>query len=286
MSDLPQDAVRPISTEGFTPIKGPVEPGAAPLLQWIKIADMVVDPSYQRPISGIGVRNIAKIAGSFQWSCFTPVVVSPVAGGRFAIVDGQHRTTAAALCGIESVPCQVIMAGRDEQANAFKAINGTTTKVTRIALHAAAVVGGDDGARALQEVCAAAGVEILRYPVPTNLQKPGQTMAIGCLVKCLAQYGRDTLITAMQCVTETANHETPGLLCAPMIQALCDTLHGRPEWRDAGEVLFEIFDDIDLPGLIDAVRAAPRMKGMSVAAALAPRITTALTEAFDRREAA
>jgi ParB-like chromosome segregation protein Spo0J len=69
-----------------------------------------------------------------------PVVVSPVEGGKFAIIDGQHRATSAALMGFDSVPCQIVIAAREKQVAAFKAINGTTTPISQMALHAAALV--------------------------------------------------------------------------------------------------------------------------------------------------
>jgi hypothetical protein len=128
------------------------------MLQWIKIADLVIDPSYQRPILGEGRRNVARIARHFRWSYFAPVVVSPVEGGRFAIIDGQHRTTAAALVGIKTVPCQVVIAARDEQAAAFKAINGATTRISRMALQAAAVVANEPAAIEVAEICPPQGL--------------------------------------------------------------------------------------------------------------------------------
>ena len=67
----------------------------------------------------------------------------PSRGGRFAIIDGQHRTTSAAIVGFESVPCQIVIAAKEEQAAAFKAINGTTTPISIMALHAAALVAGE-----------------------------------------------------------------------------------------------------------------------------------------------
>src|SRR5687767_15353118 len=125
--------MRAIVVEGFDKPKA-VSAGPAPMLQWLKIADLVVDTSYQRPIIGKGRRNVDRIARAFSWSCFAPVVVSPVEGGKFAIIDGQHRTTAASLVGIDSVPCQIVIAEREEQAAAFKAINGITTPISRMAL--------------------------------------------------------------------------------------------------------------------------------------------------------
>jgi hypothetical protein len=131
--------MRPISIEGFEKPKS-VSAGAAPMLQGLKITDLVVDPAYQRPIIGKGRQNVDRIAREFSWSCFAPVVVSPVEGGKFAIIDGQHRTTSAAIVGYETVPCQIVIAAKEEQAAAFKAINGTTTPISIMALHAAALV--------------------------------------------------------------------------------------------------------------------------------------------------
>src|SRR5450631_3199488 len=150
--------MRPISTEGFEKPKS-VSGGAAPMLQWLKITDLVIDPAYQRPIVGKGRQNVDRIARAFSWSCFAPVVVSPVEGGKFAIIDGQHRTTSAAILGFDSVPCQVVIAAREEQAAAFKAINGTTTPISQMALHAAAVIASEPGAIQIADICSRAGVE-------------------------------------------------------------------------------------------------------------------------------
>jgi ParB-like nuclease domain len=268
--------MRPISTEGFQrPLS--VAPGPAPMLQWLKIADLRVDPSYQRPIIGAGRRNVEQIVHSFSWSCFAPVVVSPVEGGKFAIIDGQHRTTAAALLGFESIPCQVVIATREAQAAAFKAINGVTTPITKMALHAAALTAKEPWATRLAYVCECADVQLLRYPIPTEKQAPGQTMAIAAIDKCLKQYGEETLITALQCITETTNN-IPGALTARMIKALCDVLHNDPERRDSGAKLFEEFDLIDLADIQDNSAIDAAVKKVGRVQAIANRIRQELAQ--------
>jgi hypothetical protein len=142
-------------------------------------------------------------------------VGSPVEGGKFAIIDGQHRTTSAAIVGYESVPCQIVIAAKEEQAAAFKAINGTTTPISIMALHAAALVACEPWAVQIAHVCACAEVELLRYPVPSDKQSPGQTMAVGAIAQCLKRYGEATLITALQCVTDNDEVEITGLHPAP-----------------------------------------------------------------------
>jgi hypothetical protein len=245
------------------------------MLQWISISDLVIDPSYQRPIVGKGRRNVDQIARSFSWSCFAPVVVSPVEGGKFAIIDGQHRTTAAALAGFDTVPCQIVIAAQQEQAAAFKAINGITTAISPMALQAAALVAKEPWAVEMADVCSRAEVELLRYPVPMDKQSPGQTMAVGALSQCLKSYGADTLITALQCVTQTSNNQ-PGMLSARIIKALCMVLHENQSWRDSGLLLLEAFDRIDLGEIqaTSALDAASRRVGRVVA--IADRVRAAL----------
>jgi hypothetical protein len=245
------------------------------MLQWISISDLVIDPSYQRPIVGKGRRNVDQIARAFSWSCFAPVVVSPIEGGKFAIIDGQHRTTAAALAGFDTVPCQIVIAVQQEQAAAFKAINGITTAISPMALQAAALVAKEPWAVEMADVCSRAEVELLRYPVPMDKQSPGQTMAVGALSQCLKSYGADTLITALQCVTQTSNNQ-PGMLSARIIKALCMVLHENQSWRDSGLLLLEAFDRIDLGEIqaTSALDAASRRVGRVVA--IADRVRAAL----------
>ena len=70
-------------------------PGPAPMLSWLPVEQFVVDDTYQREVGKRGRSNVQHIAEHFDWSKFAPVIVAPVEGGLYAIVDGQHRTTAA-----------------------------------------------------------------------------------------------------------------------------------------------------------------------------------------------
>lgn len=225
--------MRSIDAGEFAALEAVPDVGAAPMLQWVKICDLVVDDRYQRPIYGAGRTNVRRIAAEFRWSKFAPLVVAPVEGGRFAIIDGQHRATAAALLQIESVPAQVIIADLVEQAAAFKSINGQVTRMHRLALHAAAIAAGDPDAAELASVAEAAGVTLLRYPVQTDKQAPGETMALGAIIEGLRLFGRETVITALQCVTETTNNR-PGVLAGPIIKALTSCLGASATFREGG----------------------------------------------------
>ena len=172
-----------------------------------------------------------QIAENFDWSKFAPVIVAPVEGGQFAIVDGQHRTTAAMLRNIEQVPCQVVQADRAKQAAAYAAVNGNITKTTPQQLYHARLAANDPDAFEIANVCSAAGVEVIRRNIPLSEMKVGQTQAIGALTRCLKLYGRDTLITSLQCITQTADGNA-GFVRATIIEALCQVLHDAPAWRE------------------------------------------------------
>jgi len=60
------------------------------------------------------------------------------------------------------------------------------------------------------------------------------------LARCFRDYGRETLITALQCITETADGN-PGFVRATIVDSLCEALHGT-RWRDAGEALLRAMD--------------------------------------------
>ena len=78
----------PLSTQRFSPPASEFSPGPAPFLEWIEINKLVVDVTYQREIGRRGAANVNQIAENFDWSKFAPVIVAPVEGGHFAIVDG------------------------------------------------------------------------------------------------------------------------------------------------------------------------------------------------------
>jgi hypothetical protein len=145
-----------------------------------------------------------------------------------------------------------------------------------MALHAAALVARESWAVQIAHVCACAEVELLRYPVPANKQAPGQTMAVGAIARCLKQYGEATLITALQCVTQTSNNQ-PGALSARTIKALCAVLHGDPDRRDRGLALLEAFDSIDLMSIQDASAFDAAVKKVGRVQAMADRILAELS---------
>jgi hypothetical protein len=261
------------------------EVGERPELQWVRIAKLRIDPRYQREIGRRGAENILAIAAEFKWAKFAPVVVAPIKGGLFAIVDGQHRSTAAALRGFESVPCVIIAADEADQADAFVAINANVTAMSPLQLHAARLAAGNGKAAELAAACAEAEVTICRYPVPANKIKPGETLAAGMLQKLLAKYGRDVLVAALVCITQT-RRGNPGLIRAGIVEALCSVLEAEPDWcADRKKLIFRM-QTFDFGAQFNAARAASIESGDKVSSHLIEAIGDHLERAAPTTPAA
>lgn len=251
------------------------EVGERPELQWLKIAKLRIDPRYQREISERGDRNIVGIATAFAWAKFTPVIVAPIGSGLYAIVDGQHRTTAAALRGFDSVPCVIIAADAAAQADAFVAINGSVTAMTPLQLHAARLAAGNAEASELAAVCREADVTICRYPIPANKIKPGETLAVSMLQGLLKRFGREVLIAALCCITRTRKGN-PGMIRAQVVEGLCVVLEAEPTWRADRKRLIFTMQTFDFIAAFNAARLAAIRNGGKIVDAFVEQVVAHL----------
>ena len=216
---------------------------------------LVVDDRYQRAIGRQGKPNVLRILASFDWRKFTPVVVTPVGDGLYAVIDGQHRATAALMHpAIDMVPCMVIRVTPEEAAACFAAINGAVTKITAGQIWRARVRSGEASALALNRALEAAGVRVLAYKGPSEPYKVGDTFAIGTLESMFAKYGPEVLVTALQSITQSGTGN-PGCVVAPMIAAMCRIVFERPALQAAPTTLFELMDEIGLGRVIASTSA-------------------------------
>lgn len=241
--------------------------GKAPVLEWLPIAQLRIDPAYQREVLRNGARNIGRIAREFDWSLFGIVVVAAIGDDLYAIVDGQHRTLAAALRGITDVPCLVIQADLGKQARAFAAINGAVTKIHSLAIFAAEVAAGLPHALELRDACEAAEVAICRYPLAANNMKPNETLAIGTLQSCLKAYGAAHLTTALKCITQTRRGET-GNLREPIIKAICHVLEVEPNWKEPERHLLKAMEKFKFGKELSSAAVAAKQNRTGVHTAL------------------
>lgn len=188
MSDL-----RKIDVSGMEPVQPASQP--APQLMWVDIESLVIDDRYQRPLQRNNFESIRRIARDFRWSRFQPVLVAPVEGGHYAIIDGQHRAYAAALCGFSQVPAIVALVAPEEQALAFIEVNTRQIRVGGHALYRAALTAGEGWALTARDAVGAAGCRLMLGNASTSRKKPGEIFAIG-LIRKLAEGGHAAAITA------------------------------------------------------------------------------------------
>lgn len=267
--------LRPIEIKGYAKLAIPARFGLTPRLEWLPISALVVDPEYQREISNVGRKNIRHIAENFAWSMFSPVMVSAIGGSKYAIVDGQHRTTAAALCGIEKVPCYVVEAPRGEQARAFRAINANTTRPHKVQLFHASVAAGEADALQVVEVCKAAGVRIAR-----SLQacRDYETFCVGSIAKGVQRYGAKVVTLALKAIVHSGDG-VPEELNQTIITSTIEVLARSPAWCKSEAALKKAFEEFNLGDMWrTAATEASRSKGTSTRQALEREIAKGLAK--------
>lgn len=213
-----------------------VQAQALPILQWVDIDQIVIDTRYQRELGPRNLKAIQTIADSFDWMQFSPVLLAASEGGKFAIIDGQHRAHAAALCGFQAVPAQIVTASPKQQARAFAGVNATVTPITQHHVYRAALAAEEAWALRCREVVEAAGCRLATSNPSGKDRKPrviyqlgtvrnmivvrGQAEALGFVLRGLTAFdtvGRVALYTdyVVRPMVE-AVHSDPSLLAVDL----------------------------------------------------------------------
>jgi hypothetical protein len=232
--------------------------GAVGELKMIPIELLRVDGTYQRNFSQGSVRNVRKIAKTFSWAKFLPVIVVKSEDGEtYAVVDGQHRTTAAITLGIKVVPCYVLSCTVAEAAGAFAAINGNVTPMSPVDLWFARLASGEAEATALQRCLDAAEVKVTRKKDGHTV---GETRSINVLARASDKYGEALLVTILQCITQTGDGN-PGLINGAVIHGIGSAIRAKPDLLANPSELFDLMDDIDLGDLLQQARVEQARTG-------------------------
>ncbi|MDP3328736.1 helix-turn-helix domain-containing protein [Parvibaculum sp.] len=200
--------------------------GTPPKFLWLPPARLLVDMRYQREIGDRGRKNIRNIVENFDWGRFTPVVVAPIDGWYYAIIDGQHRSTGVLTHGgIPEVPCIEVDADCAMQARAFIHINGSVTKVTPMQIYHAGISARDPDALKIDQVVTAAGITILKYPKQQNDRKPGETMCAALIGRLIGLHGARAVRLAL---TGLKKADFGGLITAPVIRGAVEVAVSNP----------------------------------------------------------
>lgn len=234
----------------LTQVEPPADIGRKPDLKWLPLSALVVDERYQRAIGRQGRPNVFAILAHFDWNKFSPLVVTQVGAGVYAIIDGQHHATAALMHPqVDEVPCYVVDVTPDEAAACFAAINGQVTSITNGQIWKAKLMAGDTNAKSLHAVLMAAGVSIMPYKLPNMDYRVGETLAVRTLELMMQKFGADVLTTALQAITQTGNGNA-GCITAPAVKAMCEIVKSIDVFVRRPTMLFALMDEVDFPKVL------------------------------------
>ena len=277
--------MREIDLAGFTSCA--LQDQQAPQLMWVAVADLVIDETYQRALTNSGRKMIQTIAEGWDWTRYQPILIATTLDGRFAVVDGQHRAHAAALCGLTSILAMVVPMTPRQQAQAFTAVNTVRIKPPPSALFRARLAAGDPGALAARDAVAAAGCVLMTYNPSASQRQPGQVF-VYALVQAMVANGEGAAVTAgLRAIRDSAQgNEKSGqygygnrVYDATVLRSWLPALATNQVFLSLD--LAAVFDTIDWDD--ERVRATTwaRRDGGSVAAAMKVRIIGILRAARD-----
>lgn len=219
------------------------DPGEVPVIDWIAKHLIDVDHSYQRPEDAA---RAEKIARSFSWSKFGAIVVVPKDGGRYAVIDGQHRAAAAKLHPlVDNLPAVIMpmVQGVVAEAASFIGLNADRKAVSGLELYHAKLAAGDEDSQTIDQVVQRAGI---RIPKHAGDYKPRDTVAVAAIQAIIGRHGAMRarglieILAKAECAPITANQlkAVECLMCDPEFR-------GQVDGEDLTSVIVAMATSID-----------------------------------------
>lgn len=97
--------------------------------------------------------------------------------------------------------------------------------------------------------------------------KPGDTLAVGMLKAVLDKYGRDILIVALSCITQTRRGNV-GMIRKQIVEALCSVLEAEPDLAKDQKALIFRMQSFDFAAQFSAASTKSIASGEKVSAVL------------------
>jgi ParB-like chromosome segregation protein Spo0J len=238
--------------------------GDRPALEWVPIAAIGVDSSYQRELKPA---LVAKILSKFSWAKFGAVVLARHEDGRFTVVEGQHRVKAAELHpNVEAVPA-VVVSHQDVkgEAESFLAINRDRMAVGTVEQYWAGLTAGDEKMAAIARVLAAASCDAT--PTTGDYAKPNHTGAIGAVGRSLERFGHGATRRALL-IIRAAWPDERKTLRGSLIQALARIVRANEKVLADADMVAALRRE-SIAKLTAHAEAFKKMSGGSAEAALA-----------------
>ncbi|MDB5733192.1 MAG: hypothetical protein JWQ03_3087 [Variovorax sp.] len=182
----------------------PAPLGSMPTIEWLHVNRLSVDAAYQRSTDNDASRRlITSIAAKFDWRLCAPLVVSRRPDGSLAIIDGQHRWTAASRRGdIPQLPCCVFSyEGPEEEARMFIASNRARKPMNRLDDFHAALAAADDDALEINRLVTEAGLKVARNTA-SAAWGPGEIAFTAAIATAIRKHGPVLVTSALTMIAE------------------------------------------------------------------------------------
>lgn len=247
-----------------------------PMLIWAALADLVIDRRYQRDITRNGRMAIQRIADNFDWRKYQPILVAPTDGGKLAVVDGQHRAHAAALCGIQKLPAMTVPMTLAEQAAGFAAINRDRITMNAPTIYRAELAAGTEWAIESKVAVEAAGCTLATSNPSHRHKTPGKVYATN-LIRKMVQNGEAAAVTAgLRAICESEGGDQIESYGGPVLGVWLPAIAINQRFMALD--LPAIFDGLDILTLIDEARSQARRTKEAAKSIVLRQIVARLTE--------
>jgi len=228
--------------------RGPVC-GNPPSLEWLGVAQLQIDPTYQRACDGSKSRAlIARMIKRWEWALCQPLVVTRRLDGSLFVIDGQHRWNGAKARGdIPHLPCVVIPAIElEEEAKTFVNLNTARQRLSQVEIFNGMLAASDADALALVALLEETGWTLARHANSTQF-KPGELACAPMLVRQVRALGEAPVRNALTALRE-AYPDTPVTTPSRLLQALMFIFEhdARRRGFDADD-LIEALAEVDNP---------------------------------------
>lgn len=167
---------------------------------------LIIDHRYQRPIVEIRLKEMISF---FDINAFGTLIVSDRKDGTFAVIDGQHRLTAARKKNIEMIPCEILYnLSVHQEAEMFLKINVNRGPIKSSNKFKAELMTKNHEALQLKKIVEKVGLSIY-----LDEGKKGKTNQIRCvnLLKSIQKESPDLLEFTLKIVKNIWDGEIDSL---------------------------------------------------------------------------
>lgn len=237
--------------------------GPKPELKWLPPDVFVVDHHYQRHTNSERSRKVIKnIIENFMWARWQPPTVTPYRGGKYLIIDGQHRIKGAQKRpDIKLIPVYVVPEMTMEKAaEHFVSINRDRVSLHPLAVYRALLTMGDKTALKMKEICEEADVSIAYQPANRGETEPRVTAAVGTIKNGLRVYGEDNVLAALMIIPE-AYKVAKGMMRSATLKALMRFFKIQGIKNVNRDALKYVLKEVPPPDAEDAAKRKVRKSG-------------------------